>query len=44
MGLTKVTRNYRITLTKDARKALEIKVGDFVLVNASKNELIVKKV
>lgn len=44
MELTKVTKNYRITLTKDARRALEIKVGDFVLVNASKNGLIVRKV
>ena len=44
MELTKVTKNFRITITKDARKALKIKAGDFVLVSASKNELIVRKV
>ena len=43
MELRKVTANYRITITKDIRKALKIKAGDFVLVSVSKNELILRK-
>lgn len=32
MGITKVTRNYQITLPKDVRELADIKIGDRVLI------------
>ncbi len=43
MGMTKVTRNYQITLPKDAREIAGIKIGDTILVDADKDGLRVRK-
>ena len=46
MGMAKVTRNYQITLPKDARKLFNIKVGDMLLVSAheEKEGVFIRKI
>ena len=44
MGITKVTRNYQITLPSDVREMLDIKVGDKIVVVPEKDEAVIKKV
>lgn len=43
MGMAKVTRNYQITLPKDARRVFKIAVGDTLLVSPGENEVVIKK-
>ncbi|MBI2144399.1 AbrB/MazE/SpoVT family DNA-binding domain-containing protein [Candidatus Woesearchaeota archaeon] len=43
MGMAKVTRNYQITLPKDARKLFSINVGDTLLVSLREEGLVIKK-
>ncbi len=45
MGITKITRNYQVTLPKDVREVSQLSVGDKVLVLAAggKIELICMK-
>lgn len=44
MGITKVTRNYQITLPSDVRETLGIKIGDKIIILSEKNEAVIKKV
>lgn len=44
MGIAKVTRNYQITIPKDARKVFNIKVGDTLLVTPEERSVVIKKV
>jgi len=43
MGITKVTRNYQITIPSDVRKKLGIKVGDVLLVDVEDGKIVLKK-
>ncbi|MBI2580212.1 AbrB/MazE/SpoVT family DNA-binding domain-containing protein [Candidatus Woesearchaeota archaeon] len=43
MGMMKVTRNYQVTLPKDSRKLLNIKVGDILLASQKEEGLVIKK-
>ena len=43
MGLTKVTRNYQITIPSDVRKKLGIKVGDVLVVDVEDGKVVLKK-
>ena len=44
MSLTKVTRNFQVTLPKDVRKSADIKVGDNIRVKEQDGEITMKKV
>ncbi|MBI3033758.1 AbrB/MazE/SpoVT family DNA-binding domain-containing protein [Candidatus Woesearchaeota archaeon] len=43
MGITKVTRNYQITLPKDVRKTAGIKVGDEIIVKTCDSGIMMRK-
>lgn len=43
MGVTKVTRNYQVTLPKDVREAEEIKVGDKLIALPKDDGIFLKK-
>ncbi len=43
MGITKVTRNYQVTLPKDVREAEEIKVGDRLIAVPRENGIFLRK-
>ncbi|WP_297521674.1 AbrB/MazE/SpoVT family DNA-binding domain-containing protein [Thermococcus sp.] len=43
MGITKVTRNYQITIPSDIRKKLGIKVGDVLVVEIEDGKAVIKK-
>jgi len=43
MGITKVTRNYQITIPSDIRKALGIKVGDVLVIEIEDGKAVIKK-
>ncbi|HDZ35865.1 MAG TPA: AbrB/MazE/SpoVT family DNA-binding domain-containing protein [Thermococcus sp.] len=43
MGLTKVTRNYQITIPSDVRKKLGIRVGDVLMVEVEDGKVVLKK-
>ncbi|WP_099209227.1 AbrB/MazE/SpoVT family DNA-binding domain-containing protein [Thermococcus henrietii] len=43
MSLTKVTRNYQITIPSEIRKKLGIKVGDILLVEVEDGKVVLKK-
>lgn len=43
MGMAKVTRNYQITLPKDARTAFDIRVGDSLFVIPKEDAVMIKK-
>ena len=45
MGMAKVTRNYQLTLPKDARRRFNIRVGDTLLVSEreGKEEMVIRK-
>ncbi|AJC71647.1 MAG: AbrB/MazE/SpoVT family DNA-binding domain-containing protein [Thermococcus sp.] len=43
MSLTKVTRNYQITIPSDIRKKLGIKVGDVLVVDVEDGKIVIKK-
>jgi len=43
MTLTKVTRNYQITLPKDVREDMEIKIGDTMLIQKEQDQIKMKK-
>jgi len=44
-GSTRVTRNYQITIPKEARKKLKIKEGEIfnVYVNEESGEIVIKR-
>jgi len=44
MGLTKVTRNFQITLPRDVREAEQVKIGDRFMVTAEQEKIIMKKI
>ncbi|WP_054840174.1 AbrB/MazE/SpoVT family DNA-binding domain-containing protein [Thermococcus sp. JCM 11816] len=43
MGITKVTRNYQITIPSDIRKKLGIKVGDVLVIEIEDGKAVIKK-
>ncbi len=43
MGITKVTRNYQITIPSDIRKELGIKVGDVLVIEIEDGKAVIKK-
>lgn len=43
MGVTKVTRNYQITLPKDVREMERINVGDKLIITVEKTEIVLRK-
>ncbi len=43
MGLTKVTRNYQITIPSEVRKKLGINVGDVLIVEVENGKIVLKK-
>ena len=43
MGMAKVTRNYQVTLPKDARTAFDIRIGDSLLFLPREDSVIIKK-
>ena len=43
MGMTKVTRNFQITLPKDARRVVGIRVGDNLLLSPTADGFVIKK-
>ncbi|CAB49041.1 AbrB/MazE/SpoVT family DNA-binding domain-containing protein [Pyrococcus abyssi] len=43
MGITKVTRNYQITIPSDVRKKLGIKVGDVLIIEIEDGKAVIKK-
>lgn len=42
MGISKVTRNYQISIPKDVRTSLGVKIGDIVMIRREDNVIIVK--
>lgn len=42
MGISKVTRNYQVSIPKDVRERIEIKEGDVVLIKKKDETIIVK--
>lgn len=44
MGITKVTRNYQITLPTDVRNMLDVKVGDKIIIVPEGNGATIKKI
>ena len=43
MELTKVTRNYQITIPSEVRKKLGINVGDVLIVEVENGKIVLKK-
>lgn len=43
MGIAKVTRNFQVTIPKDARKLVNIKVGDTILFSPENEKMVIKK-
>ncbi len=43
MAMTKVTRNYQLTLPKDARAAANVRIGDKLVVSVENGEIKLKK-
>lgn len=43
MGITKVTRNYQVTLPSDVRESMGIKIGDKIVILPDKNDAVIKK-
>ncbi len=43
MGITKVTRNYQITIPSDIRKKLGIRVGDVLIIEIEDGKAVIKK-
>ncbi len=43
MGLTRITRNYQITLPKDVRKIVGLKEGDEVLFIVENDKILIAK-
>ncbi|MBL7206681.1 MAG: AbrB/MazE/SpoVT family DNA-binding domain-containing protein [Candidatus Aenigmarchaeota archaeon] len=44
MGITKVTRNFQVTLPKDVREMEKINIGDKFIVTIEDDEIIMKKI
>ena len=44
MGITRVTRNYQITLPRDVREMEKINIGDKLIVTVRDEEIVMKKV
>ncbi len=44
MGVTRVTRNFQITLPKDVREMEKINIGDKFIVTIEDNEIVMKKI
>ena len=43
MPVTKVTRNYQITIPAEIRKALGIKQGEYLIVELRGDEIVIKR-
>lgn len=43
MSITKVTRNYQVTIPRDVREIIDINIGDDILVNVDDGEIRLKK-
>jgi antitoxin PrlF len=43
MGVTKVTRNYQVTIPSDIRRKLGIKVGDVLVIEIEDGKAVIKK-
>lgn len=43
MGITKVTRNYQITIPAEVRKALGIKEGELLEVNLEGDKIVIQR-
>ncbi|WP_258083746.1 AbrB/MazE/SpoVT family DNA-binding domain-containing protein [Thermococcus thermotolerans] len=43
MPITKVTRNYQITIPAEVRKALGIREGEYLTVELRGNEVVIRK-
>ncbi|MEO2152473.1 MAG: AbrB/MazE/SpoVT family DNA-binding domain-containing protein, partial [Thermococcus sp.] len=43
MPITKVTRNYQITIPAEIRKALGIKQGEYLTVELRGDEIVIRK-
>lgn len=44
MGISKVTRNYQISLPRDVRAQLNIKIGDVMMIKNVRDTVIVKPI
>ncbi|ASJ17490.1 MULTISPECIES: AbrB/MazE/SpoVT family DNA-binding domain-containing protein [Thermococcaceae] len=44
MPITKVTRNYQITIPAEIRKALGIKMGEYLKVELRGDEIVIKRI
>jgi AbrB family looped-hinge helix DNA binding protein len=44
MGISKITRNYQVSIPRDVRAALDLKVGDVVMVESKGDSLILKPI
>ncbi len=43
MGITRVTRNYQVTIPSDVRKKLGIRIGDILVIEIEDGKAIIKK-
>ncbi|OGI16102.1 hypothetical protein A3K63_02425 [Candidatus Micrarchaeota archaeon RBG_16_49_10] len=43
MGVTKVTRNFQLTLPKDVREMEKVNVGDKFIVTVENSDIVMKK-
>lgn len=43
MAISKVTRNYQITLPKETRRIVDIKIGDEIVVDIDDGEIKIRK-
>jgi len=43
MGITKVTRNWQLTLPKDVRELLKIKEGERLVISVKNNKAVIEK-
>ncbi|MBS3056146.1 MAG: AbrB/MazE/SpoVT family DNA-binding domain-containing protein [Candidatus Aenigmarchaeota archaeon] len=44
MGITRVTRNYQVTLPRDVREMKKVCIGDKFVITVENNEIIMKKI
>lgn len=44
MGMTKVTRNYQVTIPKDVREMEDINIGDKLIVIIEDDEIVMRRI
>ena len=44
MGISKITRNYQISIPKDARKSLGLRIGDVVIVKTEDKRIVIEPI